>query len=438
MNFECIILSMKKALIILISLLILSCELNNKKEEPAKKDGWLFMIYMSGTGTLEQESIINLQSIVDGYSKIDNNTKDSIDIIVLHDRGPGYSTLDNDWTDTRLYKIIDEGKKLIYTADGWRDSEYKEENMGSIETLNKFMNYSISNYPRKNHSLIIWNHGGGLSGQFLPLSRAVSWDTETQENTIESALFINEIGELLKKYYSSDNRLKILGFDACYMGMIEIAWEFRDFVETMVASPNIEIGGWRYSDFISNITNNSTSQQISKDIVSSYKHFSNGYYESNTLTAIDVTKIQPLRAEIELLADKLLSTEKSIIDNILQETIKFPTNQTEEERILYPYIDLGDFLNELNKNNISTTKAINELQNVILSSFAGRDLEPYYGENVSRGLSIFMSESISDYTQQWWYTGENTGTYGQIDFCISDNGSISNWKMLQDDLFKPE
>lgn len=442
---------MKKILSILITLLLLfSCNVQ-QDEPPVTKDGWLIMVYVSGTGTLEKESIYNIAAMESGYSSLPDDHKNRTDIVVLHDRGPGYSSIDGDWTGTRLYEINPSGNKIyqisspaIESVSGWRESSTQEEKMGSKETLNQFIKWAKSTYKnREKHALIIWNHGGGLSSQSLlePLSnsRAVSWDAEDNGSGLDEALYVNEIQEVLNSNYTSTNKLNILGFDACLMGMVEIAYEFRDVADYMVASPAVELGGWRYKEFISTLTPETTPENLSKNIVASYRYFSNGYYPGNTMSAIDLSHITSLKDSISNLATKTKEyNNKTAIVDIRNNGVHFFNSSIINDEIMFPYIDLGEFataLESISELSIEAKSVNDNLKKVIISAYGGTT-KPYYGENISRGLSIFFSGGTEDYKRQWWYTGSDTGTYGNIDFCINSDGTSSPWKDLMDSYFK--
>lgn len=403
----------------------------NNLEQKSVKDGWLIMVYMSGTGTLEGESILDITTIKDGF--LNSSNPEDLDIVVLHDRGPGYSTADGDWTGTYLYHVTENGLEVVETAGTWRDTADQEESMGSQETLENFLSWAKSEYPRSKEGLIIWNHGGGLSGQTLPTSRAVSWDTEDSGNETIETLYIDEIQQVLETFYGTQARLNLLGFDACYMGMTEIVYEFRDTVEYMVASPAAEVGGWRYEDVILGINNDTTPDKLSEEIVYTYNVFSSSNSYSNTLSAFYVPAIDDLEQKLDNLVIELNNLDKETIIGLREDTEIYYSSEITNDSILYPYIDLGYFVNQLKDIDglsDSVNEVTSEISNVIKYCF--NLLTDVTVENYM-GLSIFFPESNDDYAFQWWYTDEDTGTFGNIDFC-EDN----SWKQLMDFYFLDE
>lgn len=398
----------------------------NNITTPKREDGWLILVYISGTGTLEEESIEDIKAIEDGYLK--SNHREDIDIVILHDRGPGYSTSDGDWTGTYLYETDENGLQAVTSAENWRLTIDQEESMGSAETLDSFLSWAHMNFNRESEALIIWNHGGGLSGQTEPKTRAVSWDTEDMGDGKDEALFIDEIQQVLKTHYSSRNRLKLLGFDACFMGMTEIIYEFRGLVEFIVASPSAETGGWRYKDVLSTLRRETTVAELSESIIHTYYDFSLDLNLENTLSSFDLSYIEEVKEELNRLMTSVSSVDKGDILTLRESSLTYYRSEINSDSILYPYIDLGYFLDQLETiSELDTTSLKRSLSLLISHSFNlfhTVDTEPYYG------VSIFFPEHPNDYPYQWWYTSEDTGSFGSIDFC-----SDSSWKELMDRLF---
>ena len=106
----------------------------------------------------------------------------------------------------------------------------KRRNMGSPNTLASFVKYGLENGGTDDNMLILWDHGGGpMLGYGLD---EVYGDILTIDE-IDSALQSAGIG--------GDNRLSLLGFDACLMGAVETANKLKDRAETVK-----KVGGFKH------------------------------------------------------------------------------------------------------------------------------------------------------------------------------------------------
>ena len=108
---------------------------------------------------------------------------------------------------TQIYRIDDDKMSLVYTYDENLD-------MGDVCTLEKFLELALYYAPAEHLMVSAWDHGGG------PLNGA-----EVDENTgnIISVPEYTAFAEALFK--ARGNKTDILGFDACLMGGIEVAYE---------------------------------------------------------------------------------------------------------------------------------------------------------------------------------------------------------------------
>ncbi len=182
---------------------------------------------------------------------------------------------------------------------GW-SSEY-ELNMGDPETLKWFINYTIEQYPAEKYALILWDHGGNWEG--------ICWDwTENDHLTIEEVkIAVSE---------SAIKHIDLLGFDACLMASIEVAYtiSLTDKVGVMVASEDfIPWDGWPYDLILSGLTENPewSAEEFSIFIVdnyiASYSHGTQGFAWFVTLSAINLTEVKTLVGQMADLTGEILA-----------------------------------------------------------------------------------------------------------------------------------
>lgn len=183
--------------------------------------------------------------------------------------------------------IDDEGKKqTIPTIEFIRDvAEYKEGDkevcMGNQKYLESFLNDMYKDYPAEHNMLDLWNHGGGITvGVCL------------DENTPDDCLTLRELLATLDTTDTKgDNKLDIIGYDACIMSNYESWNKLSAYADYGVGSLTSEpADGWYYTPVIEelgkNYTNkNYTSRKLSECIVGAYEDYykEGGIYDQNNV-----------------------------------------------------------------------------------------------------------------------------------------------------------
>ena len=114
----------------------------------------------------------------------------------------------------------------VYTqgVDKWTMGEL---NMGDPANLSNFVQWAKTNYPAAHYGLVIRDHGDGLGGM-------------EQDDHNQDHLTIPELDQSLDSITGSGaDPLDLVFMDACLMGMIEDAYQFRGQVGVYVASENV-------------------------------------------------------------------------------------------------------------------------------------------------------------------------------------------------------
>ena len=157
-------------------------------------------------------------------------------------------------------------------------SQSPAKNMGSPQTLSDFLTYCYTNYAADAYSLILWNHGGGpmfgfgydeLSGDILTLTEI--------SHALEDSPF------------NKDNKLEWVGFDACLMGSIEVAFIFSDYAQYLIASQETIPGwGWDYS-FLGRVGPDMAAEDVAEEIIESYFEFCSAIFRDRPDFEADIT-----------------------------------------------------------------------------------------------------------------------------------------------------
>jgi len=380
----------KYALIFLILILALSltgCFLFPPRNEFAE---WTVMVYLDGDNNLETYGIQDLNEMEMIGSTTDVNIVVQIDRIpysVLAGNYQEYAddTSNGNWTTTRRYYITKDlnPDKISSPLIG----DLGELNMGDPTTLIDFTDWAITNYPAKKYLLVIWNHGGGFRS--LNLAKDIAWDDTNGGDKIT----MPELEDALSMISAQIGKnIDLVGMDACFMAMTEVAYQIKDYADLLVSSEESEPNdGWPYDTILSQLTSNPslTSVQLATNIVDDYIFAYPTTYV--TQSAIDLSYMDTLADQLSNLAlaimsDSLISKSKYILASV--------SSQYYSD---YDFIDLYDFCNKILIYSNSL-----EVKNIVLSIQQTLDLavinSDYNGTKVSgsRGLSIYFPYNYYD------------------------------------------
>ena len=246
----------------------------------AQNADWTFMVYMAADNDLEPAGITDFLEMSSAGS--DNDVK----IITLFDRHNGHSTSYDDWTDARR-GIINAGD----VPDTLWGESIGEVNMGDPNTLITFVQWGMGNYPADKYALILWDHGSGwhkITREDSLIFKAVCGD-DTGDY-----LMMAELRNALNTIETNLQEPDLVGFDACLMGMIEVAYEIRQHSSVMVGSEKSEPNnGWPYDTILPDLKADSdmSARSLGSTIVTRYYQ---SFGNSQILSAINLNSVASL------------------------------------------------------------------------------------------------------------------------------------------------
>lgn len=226
---------------------------------------WTVMVYMDGDNNLEQYAVDDLNEM----EAVGSTEK--VNIVVQFDRHAGYDNTNGDWTNTKRYYVTKDihGYDSVITSS--EITNMGEVNMGDPNELTSFVNWAKTNYPADHYLLVLWDHGSGWKGIPQPLRGVCTDETDGDE------LSIKEVAAALKSVTcSGDCPLDIVGFDACFMAMVEVDYEIMPFAHYRVGSEEYEPGdGWDYVKVLNFLVANpgALPAVVSTKIVEAYMNF---------------------------------------------------------------------------------------------------------------------------------------------------------------------
>src|SRR6476661_4732199 len=202
---------------------------------------WLIMLYLAGDNNLTEDMVLALQDLL----AVSPLAGDKI-VAQFDPSGLGLATQRYDFSD----RTKPDGTTKV-TLEDYRDPTFDatETNTGSPETLTEFLRWAISydstDKQNMNYLLILSGHGSGTTEDFLL----------KDDNAVDS-LSIPELKEVLETATAIRNgdgtvvqrrKIDILGMDACYMSMGEVANEISDHVGILIGAEGLEPAfGWPY------------------------------------------------------------------------------------------------------------------------------------------------------------------------------------------------
>ena len=368
-------------ILLILSISMTGCFLFPPIYKPAE---WTVMIYLDSDNNLEMAGIddINGMEMVGSTSEVNIVVQiDRIPYSVLASSNEGYldDTSNNDWTTTRRYYITQDFDPIQINSQ--LISDLGELNMGDSQTLVDFTNWATINYSAKKYLLVIWNHGGGFRS--VNLAKDIAWDYTSGRDRItmpELEYALSMITAQMGK------KVDIVGMDACFMAMTEVAYQIKDHADILVSSEEaIPFDGWPYDTILSQLVSNPlmSSEELATDIVDKYVY---SYPFSNvTQSAIDLSYMDTLAGQLSNLALAIMS------DSLTPKSKYILASISSQYYMDYDFIDLYDFCNKvlIYSNNINVKNIALSIQQTLNSAIIKSG---YNGSGLSssKGLSIYF------------------------------------------------
>ena len=285
---------------------------------------WTVMVYMAADNNLESFALDDLNEMESV------NFAGGLNVVTLVDRAPGYASGDGDWTDTRAGLIVHDDNLNAVTSLGEEDA-LGETNSGDGATLTTFINNAMAANPATNYALIVWDHGGGLSG--------TSWDDSAGGDNLKLAEFRSAV------LASNLPHFDFIGFDACLQGMLEQCWDLRDLTDVMVASQELEPGdGWEYQSFLGALAADPAMSafDFANAVVDAYGERYAGESDT-TLSAIRTAGLDALNQSLNAFAATVMEVGPGLLPG-LRAAAQHATRLGPSD---LDYRDLGDFMQEV-------------------------------------------------------------------------------------------
>ncbi len=187
-----------------------------------------------------------------------------------------------------VFEVHADGLKKVHTLNA--------DNMAEPAAVTEFMDFAYGNYAADSYSMILWDHGGGA---------VVGYGGD--ENHYYDMLALYQLREAFAdaKMTAEGKKLEWIGFDACLMGMLEVADTCAPYADYLVASEGMTAdSGWDYG-FLKRICEGTdfSGESVGREIVESYSDYytaSETYEPEYTLACMDLTKTGQVIDQLEV------------------------------------------------------------------------------------------------------------------------------------------
>lgn len=169
--------------------------------------------------------------------------------------------------------------------------------MGNAGTLASFIRFGMEAYPAERTSLILWDHGGGSIAGY-----------GADENFNMSTLTLLELEYAFEKAGLAENRLELLGFDACLMATVEMAVVASRYADYLLASESLEPGdGWDYRA-VSALSDGVTGESFGIAMCDAYTRYYRNPQDELTLSLVRTSEAENVMGALGILASAAMET----------------------------------------------------------------------------------------------------------------------------------
>ena len=298
-------------------------------------------------------------------------------------------------------------------------------------TLSDFISYCDKNYKSDHMGLILWDHGGGVTGF-------------GNDSIFKSDMTLDDLQKAISKPIRKNVNnpyFDIIGFDACLMASTEVASVFDGYGKYLAASEEVEPGnGWDYSAWLNTLAENPamSEEAVCREIADSYMDF---YMKRNldfittkflgntvvTFSVVDIHKAALLNAAYERMNEKLLKLavdDKSVITDMSRAASK-TMRYSGDYYDYYNTIDLGtyvDYLSEIYPDECEEVRKL--LREAVLYKRANSYLKDSQGLSIYFPISMGESYGLYIFTDYIYNISKNKCTnalyYYKVAGCLND------------------
>ncbi len=265
------------------------------------------MVFMAGVNNLNIDMAYALKDIREAARTMNER----VNLMVFYDGSSGDApTLYCDFSDFKkpLYVPAYTIEKRYENGSQSQPANPQNQNAAEAYSLMNFVDWCVN--PKKRgktadrYALILSGHGFGFQSiSFL------------RDDSSDSSMTIKEFRFSLEKICKEileREKIDLIGFDSCVMGMLEVGYEIRESAAAMIASEgSIPNAGWTYGNILGDLVSSSAEDtykvagQSVRAFIESQKEFAVGGV-SVDMSAWDLTKVENVVSAANKLGEVLL------------------------------------------------------------------------------------------------------------------------------------
>ncbi len=388
---------MKRALFLLILLL---SGLNVTAAQDSAN--WTILHYGAVDNNLEApafDDYYEMQIAGSGYG---------VNIVAQFDRAEGYESRFGDWTDTRRFFIeqvpplpeLDiEGQReaivSFFVEQGMDEADIRAEaaelddalvetvfknnllgvsfdqtpveelgevDMGDPQELTDFLVWGVENFPAEHYLVVIGSHGAGWQG------------IGPDEGGGESILELTEIDAALAdaRAQLGIDKFDIVGFDACLMGLADVAVTLEPHADYVLFSQEVIPGnGWEYTHSIVAMQENPDwdAFQVGANFIDNYMDYYAGVGARTKvgLSLVETAGLPDLLVSLQNFSEVVAADTVELLSplGVARNNSQAFGASVGDRADYYSYIDLRDFMTWFSLQTTITDDAYNAAQEVI-------------------------------------------------------------------------
>jgi hypothetical protein len=362
---------------------------------------WTYMVYLGADNNLSTAGIGDIEEM----GQVGSSSH--MAIAVQAEFSPNYT---QGVPNTDTYRLL--VQKMSADQNLTAATNIGDVDMGSRAALTDFIQWATSTYPAQRYGLVLWDHGAGWKVRARG-TNSILFRGAIQDETSGSFMSLSDLAAAVR---DAGVHLDLINFDACLMGMYEVAYEFSGLADYLVFSEETEPGdGDPYDTILADLAADPTmsAADLAAVIVNRYDESYVPYLqqypgELTTKSAVDMSRLAVLDTAVCALG-------RALMDDGNANTVAMAARTNTQQYAYTANHDLYDLASYINQNTSAGTAkdAAIDVMTAVSNMVTANAANPNADEAQNIGLAIYFpepSETSSAELNQYSQLACNTDT----------------------------